>query len=227
MERMRDREIRFITSKYEDLFKVPDGALIEINYPDRTFLMKCEYMDEYHFKLGHDVYHICQFAEMMERGGGSCKPEELLEAEQYAWEVTGKGYFIIQLCDDGYDYTFYDKNLDEIDGGQLDNPEFTMNQARNELLDDFGWDKRALKAVDYDNITELVYMREQRLRLQKDNYLKAAEMSMEDDYGMIDGIINNGKKDDLVEKPSVLEQLKCAVSDIPKECAKKTEMERE
>lgn len=26
------------------------------------------------------------------------------------------------------------------------------------------------------------------------NYLKAAEMSLEDDYGMIDGIINNGQK---------------------------------
>lgn len=33
-------------------------------------------------------------------------------------------------------------------------------------------------------------------------YLKAAEMSMEDDYSMVDGIINNGKS------PSLLEQLK-------------------
>ena len=30
--------------------------------------------------------------------------------------------------------------------------------------------------------------------LKPENYLKAAEMSMEDDYGMIDGIINNGPK---------------------------------
>ena len=34
-----------------------------------------------------------------------------------------------------------------------------------------------------------------------ENYLKNAEMSLEDDYGMIDGVINNGKA-------SVLEQLK-------------------
>ena len=27
---------------------------------------------------------------------------------------------------------------------------------------------------------------------EKENYLKNAEMQMEDDYGMIDGIINNG-----------------------------------
>ena len=44
-----------------------------------------------------------------------------------------------------------------------------------------------------------------------ENHLKAAEMSMEDDYGMIDGIINNGKAADYdrkEKKPSVLEQLR-------------------
>lgn len=58
------------------------------------------------------------------------------------------------------------------------------------------------------------------------NPLKNAEMAVEDDYGMIDGLINNGKRDDVDEKklsekqapdkkqlplnkrPSVLEQLK-------------------
>ena len=41
-------------------------------------------------------------------------------------------------------------------------------------------------------------------------HLRNAEMSMEDDYGMIDGIINNGKAAHLEEanKPSILEQLK-------------------
>ena len=46
-----------------------------------------------------------------------------------------------------------------------------------------------------------------------ENHLRAAEMSMEDDYGMIDGIINNGKapaakEQDKEKKPSVLDQLK-------------------
>ena len=41
--------------------------------------------------------------------------------------------------------------------------------------------------------------------------VKNAEMQMEDDYGMIDGIINNGKAADhdrKEKKPSVLEQLR-------------------
>ncbi len=44
--------------------------------------------------------------------------------------------------------------------------------------------------------------------LKPENYLKHAEMSMEDDYGMIDGVINNGRKEEPVKKVSVLEQLK-------------------
>ena len=34
--------------------------------------------------------------------------------------------------------------------------------------------------------------------LKPENYLKAAEMAMEDDYGMIDGVINNGSKEPTV-----------------------------
>ena len=53
-------------------------------------------------------------------------------------------------------------------------------------------------------------------QLERENYLKFAEMSAEDDYGMIDGIINNGKKDEKVEKPSIIERLKAAKSESPK-----------
>ena len=46
-----------------------------------------------------------------------------------------------------------------------------------------------------------------------ENHLKNAEVQMEDDYGMIDGIINNGERSK--DKPSVLGQL----SQAKKECA--------
>ena len=59
-----------------------------------------------------------------------------------------------------------------------------------------------------------------------DNYLRNAEMGLEDDYGMIDGIINNGKKE---EPSSVLEQLKAKPSerDRPAKPAREKEVERE
>lgn len=51
--------------------------------------------------------------------------------------------------------------------------------------------------------------------LKPENYLKATEMAMEDDYGMIDGVINNGKKEEPVEKASVLDQLKEKQEAVP------------
>lgn len=44
--------------------------------------------------------------------------------------------------------------------------------------------------------------------MKPENYLKNAEMAIEDDYGMIDGVINNGKAPALEARESVLEKLK-------------------
>lgn len=56
---------------------------------------------------------------------------------------------------------------------------------------------------------------------ERENPLKAAEMSTEDDYGMIDGIINNGPKEEQAgekgAKSSIMDRLKAAKSDPPKE----------
>ena len=50
---------------------------------------------------------------------------------------------------------------------------------------------------------------------EKDNPLRTAEMTVEDDYGMIDGIINNGRRDEAPAKPSIRERLE----DAKRECA--------
>ena len=63
---------------------------------------------------------------------------------------------------------------------------------------------------------------------QRSNYLKNAEMAMEDDFGMIDGIINNGpKQTEQEKKPSILEKLRQPVAErTPKTTAHKSaEME--
>lgn len=63
--------------------------------------------------------------------------------------------------------------------------------------------------------------------MQSENYLKNAEMAMEDDYGMIDGIINNGKSEQEKQKTSVLDRLKeQAVREVPRKTSEH-EMERD
>ena len=78
-------------------------------------------------------------------------------------------------------------------------------------------------AVSYDR--ELVAKREPPVV----NHLKNAEMSMEDDYGMIDGIINNGKAPGKEEekKPSVMEKLKSSQPPSQKKSKPKKTKEKE
>ena len=60
---------------------------------------------------------------------------------------------------------------------------------------------------------------EWKAMLERQNPLKTAEMSVEDDYGMIDGIINNGSKEkessEKREKSSIMDRLKAAKSSKP------------
>lgn len=52
---------------------------------------------------------------------------------------------------------------------------------------------------------------------ERGNPLRTAEMTIEDDYGMTDGVINNGRRDEAVAKPSIRERLE----DAKRECAER------
>ena len=68
-------------------------------------------------------------------------------------------------------------------------------------------------ALKTDDVVSFLYVdsigfRELRGFMKPENYLKNAEMAVEDDYGMLDGVINNGKAPATEERSSVLAQLK-------------------
>lgn len=66
----------------------------------------------------------------------------------------GSRYLAIQTCESGYDYTFFNQDFEELDGGQLDNPEFSMSRAIAELLSDEGLLSAKLEAFDYELLME-------------------------------------------------------------------------
>jgi hypothetical protein len=71
------KNIRFIDSQYNTLFFVPDGGNIILTYSDGEKLTRpCKFLDEYHTQIGSSVYHICEFAEKMERIGATYAPEQ-------------------------------------------------------------------------------------------------------------------------------------------------------
>ena len=73
-----EKGIRFITPHYEEKFRIADGDMIRIRCPDgRQLDRECRYIDECHVEVGKgwdNLYHICQFAELMERNGNSVIP---------------------------------------------------------------------------------------------------------------------------------------------------------
>ena len=74
------KEIRFIDSQYNELFRIPDRGIISVKYPDGHKESKfCEYIDDYHTYIDGVCYHICQWAELMEQNGRVCSPGELPE----------------------------------------------------------------------------------------------------------------------------------------------------
>ena len=71
--------IRFITSGYDNLFYLRDSEKIRIVTSDgRTMDRTCRFIDEFHLEVGayprEEIYHICQFAELMERAGNRVSP---------------------------------------------------------------------------------------------------------------------------------------------------------
>lgn len=75
--RNAEKGIRFIDSRYNELFRIADGEKIVItDLSGRKEERICRYIDEYHTEIGNHLYHICQFAEIMERNGAVYEPAE-------------------------------------------------------------------------------------------------------------------------------------------------------
>ena len=146
-------DIRLINSYYDDLHRVPDGGVIQVDYPDgRSFTSRLEYLDDYHFDMGGlgNVFHICQFAEVMERNGADYYPEIQTQDEQGAWELGGKGYLAIQSTDEGWNYTIYHSDFSVMDGGQVDAPELTIQEVREQILEAHHMEKGRRLLQDYE-----------------------------------------------------------------------------
>lgn len=70
-----DKGIRFITPEYNELFNLKDGGKIRISHNNGETVEKvCRYIDEYHTEIGSNFYHICEFAELMQKNGNTIEP---------------------------------------------------------------------------------------------------------------------------------------------------------
>lgn len=86
-----------------------------------------------HYNYQYHAHDSLKDAEATLFCARKCAEEQLQKRAAYRLLESGKTIYI-QACDGGYDYTIYDVDDKAIDGGRLDNENYTLLDARNELL---------------------------------------------------------------------------------------------
>ena len=117
-----NKEIRFIDSKYNELFRIPDGGYVRITngHDGKENCYKCRYIDDYHFSMGkyNGIFHICQFAEIRERNNDTYEPvtaeRDILYISETYGEITEDKFY---KTDAGFTEIYYNPDADA--GGQL------------------------------------------------------------------------------------------------------------
>ncbi len=67
---------------------------------------------------------------------------------------TEKGYFSIQTVSEGYDYTIYNRDFQEIDGGVYDDPDISIHEVMETILRDEMISPAGCKVMDYEEFQE-------------------------------------------------------------------------
>ena len=106
--------------------------------------------------------------------------EKESETDELAYKI-GDKYFAIQKIEEGYDYTFYTFDYDEIDGGVYDNPDISMRQAMEDILEDEDMSLENAVPVDYEDLMAEVEEADER-RMQLTQLLKNCPPSIFEDY---------------------------------------------
>lgn len=89
-------------------------------------------------------------------------PADLSQQEQEAaYRLDDGTYLYVQTSDNGYDYTLYDSNLKDLDGGQLDNPDLSITAARDEILALHELHPSAIESISIEDFEQLQEAAEQ------------------------------------------------------------------
>lgn len=130
-----ENDVRFIDPMYNELFRVPDGGVVQMTYPDgHQYSEKVEYLDDYHMRIGSSVQHICEFAERMARSHAIVEPEPLTQQEQRAWNLGYDYYLTVQAEDGAWEYALYQGDCCLLERGKIDAPELMIEEVRDEIL---------------------------------------------------------------------------------------------
>lgn len=151
------RGIRFINSHYKEQFRIPDGDGIRISYSDGSQKDRtCRYIDDYHLEVGDNLYHICEFAEIMEGNGNTVIPLRSSLPEQcYVFIQSENKIGIVNKGEQGYTDSKFGNGTPKENRRRCDemNKQLGVTKAQAEAMmagSMFGWHTQAADPKSYD-----------------------------------------------------------------------------
>lgn len=156
------RGIRFISSAYDELFRIPDGDQIRITSSsgekvDRTV----RFIDDTHIEVGasfnNTIYHICEFAERMEQSGCTVVPmRSSLPESCFVYLPTEHAIGLVQKGEEGWYRTDIPCEPSEADNKALVeklNGDKKVSKAQAAAMSAgsiFGWCTKAADPASYN-----------------------------------------------------------------------------
>lgn len=155
---MSENKIRFINSDYKTLFILNDGDKVRIVSPDgETVDREVKGVgDGYHVQVGYNIFHICQFAELMEQNGNTVIPLRASLPEQCYGVLPSTGELvIIKKGETGYYRTDIDMGSKEENRSMAEeyNGKLGVSKAQSAAMQAgsmFGWHVPGADPKNYD-----------------------------------------------------------------------------
>ena len=141
--------------------------------------------------IAEDLWHGFS-PEAMKLIGEYLLDKSLHDKKEAAYILSAdKGYFLIHEMDEGYDYTFYDQEYQELDGGIYDNLDVSLKEAIEDILNDAGETIENIKETDYEKLEQEIeeaeeagllesVIQESKRRLQEGNVALTSEVYYEE-----------------------------------------------
>ena len=154
--------IRFITPGYKEIFRIPDGDSIRIfTGGGETRDRICRFIDETHFEItsgySNTLYHICEFAERLEKTHGSVIPlRSSLPVQCFSTLPSSGELILLTRGEKGYnpcyDFSSPDaqQNREFADDRNVKNGVSKAQEAAMLAGSMFGWQTPAADPKNYD-----------------------------------------------------------------------------
>lgn len=155
--RKAEKGIRFIDPHYKEQFTIPDGDKIRITLSSgEHYDRECRYIDDYHLEVGDNLYHICEFAETMEKNGNTVIPLRSSLPEQcYVYLPSTDEIAIAKKDIAGYLKTDLNESGDDVkkELAEQMNEKLGVTNRQAEAMKAgaaYGWESRAADPYSYN-----------------------------------------------------------------------------